>query len=298
MNYYILHHNRVQALMLTIISSLVITQIASADGPQKTYNLGSWHVCETTNFRVFANGNCGRAKAIANTCERARTTIVTCWTDGASSKTWQPKCDVYVHTSLSCYSRTLGPSVGRSVGCATTRVDSGRVVQRRIDLRQDAGGWERDALPHELTHIVLADLFTEVELPRWMDEGMGILLESPRKRAKRLLALTGTSPQLHFTAEQFFVRRDYPCSSRIHAFYAQSASLVNFLVSLRGGANFVKFAKLSIQSGYDTALRKIYGIDKVADLEKEWSRHSKNHPTAWVADVRLQIQPLELESNS
>ncbi len=32
-------------------------------------------------------------------------------------------------------------------------------------------------LPHEVTHVVLADLFTTQQIPRWADEGIAVLAE-------------------------------------------------------------------------------------------------------------------------
>ena len=41
-------------------------------------------------------------------------------------------------------------------------------------------------LPHEVTHVILADLFPQQQIPRWADEGMAVLTE-PREKIDGLL---------------------------------------------------------------------------------------------------------------
>ena len=56
----------------------------------------------------------------------------------------------------------------------------------RTNLRADHPQVLTAILPHEVTHVVLADLFTTQQIPRWADEGMAVLAE-PRRSSKSVL---------------------------------------------------------------------------------------------------------------
>jgi hypothetical protein len=49
--------------------------------------------------------------------------------------------------------------------------------------------WMTSALPHELTHVVLAEKFTRKQIPRWANEGMAILSEPAARQATRRAAM-------------------------------------------------------------------------------------------------------------
>ena len=42
------------------------------------------------------------------------------------------------------------------------------------------------ALPHELTHLILADRFSPRQVPRWSDEGMAVLADPAEKQRLHL----------------------------------------------------------------------------------------------------------------
>ena len=64
------------------------------------------------------------------------------------------------------------------------------------------------------------------------------------------------------------------------AFYGQSASLTTFLIERDSPERFVEFIEKATMLGYDAALQKCYGIDGVAELDRQWQRHLKLVPTA------------------
>ena len=66
-----------------------------------------------------------------------------------------------------------------------------------------------------------------------------------------------------------FELTDLP-AERITGFYCESASLVEFLVKLRGERNFTLFLRDLERYGTASALAKTYGIDGPAALEQRW----------------------------
>jgi hypothetical protein len=139
--------------------------------------------------------------ALATRCEELRESLADLWLDPEDVAGWTPKCVVVLHANLTEYSRVFGSGTASSVGCTTVTADGGRVVFRRIDLRSDAADWRSNALPHELTHVVLADRFPGRQLPHWLNEGLAMTSETTELQQRRLGVLdaartTGSLPTL------------------------------------------------------------------------------------------------------
>jgi hypothetical protein len=73
-----------------------------------------------------------------------------------------------------------------------------------------------------------------------------------------------------FHVGELFVTAEYPSADGRTIFYAESASLVSFLVVQRAPTDFVQFMHIANKRGYDFALSEVYGIDSVARLERLW----------------------------
>lgn len=228
------------------------------------------YVAETPNFRVHCCTSPERLRELAEACERLKARCQTTWL-GETSTSWQPRCEVVVHATVGTYCRTLGPGSERTSGCSTVRLDKGRVAERRIDLRSDAEDWLSETLPHELTHVVLADRFTERRIPAWADEGIAMLAESPDKLQRRLNELRGV-----IAAGQSLKLRDLvslengPTPAARAAFYGQSVTLTGLLLEHGTPEQFVRFVESGQRDGYDKALREIYGRDSWSALDSEW----------------------------
>ena len=141
---------------------------------------------------------------------------------------------------------------------------------RRVDVRATRAGWRTEALPHELAHVVLADRFESAALPRWLDEGMAILADPAEKRVRhtrgvRRALVAGSQ----FRLPELLTLSDYPPAHRWGTFYDQSAALVEYLVARKGQEPFVEFVELSLEHGYEHALREVYDVD-MGQLERQW----------------------------
>ena len=122
-----------------------------------------------------------------------------------------------------------------------------------------------------MTHVVLADWLDGRQPPRWADEGMAILADSHEKQMLHERDLShGFAQGTAFRVTELLTIDGYPTAQRIPAFYGQSASLTACLALRDDPARFVEFLRRSLDSGYDQALRDIYHIDNVAELERHW----------------------------
>jgi hypothetical protein len=228
-----------------------------------------WRCQKSDNFEVWTPVSV-EAKELAATLEANIERQRRAW-QKEGTHPWQPKCVVVVHGTLAGYQRAIGNMRDASVGMSTFAVEKGKIMSRRIDLRCDADGWMNDALPHELTHLVLADVFDARPPARWIDEGLAVLAESGRKQDRRAAVLQraiagrATIP----TTELLSLER-IPAAAQRDLFYSQSASLAAYLVKREGAAEFCEFVRQSREKGADMALREVYGLEGTRHLERLW----------------------------
>lgn len=242
-----------------------------ADRPAvKLSRSGRWLVQETANFHIYCLPSLPEAQRLPVTCESLRRQLQETWF-GMASGDWSPKCDIVVFPTVSEYSRTLGPGSEQSSGCTSLSIEHERVVMRRIDLRGDADDWERAALPHELTHVIVADRFTKRQIPRWADEGMAILAEPVAKQTRRSAEMQrALAGKRLLTAKELLAISQYPPGNRRDSFLGQSASLVAFLLEQGSPETFLEFVERSATHDFDRALADVYGIASCNRFEVAW----------------------------
>jgi hypothetical protein len=271
-----------QLLSFSLILIVTGSGFVRADGPPslpsnvssrvvlKSYETKGWLVQETASFRVFCRHNFADKRRLPEACEALRRQLQETWL-GEVAEDWSPRCEIVLHPSVAEYVRELGQGSQNSSGCATVDVEKGRVVKRRVDLRADADDWLNSALPHELTHVVLAEKFTTKQVPRWADEGMAILSEPVSKQASRRAAMQRALARApRYAAGELFALADYPTAERRDAFYGESASLVAFLIERDSPAKFLEFLQTGQKQGFEQALAEYYEIRSLAELDAHW----------------------------
>lgn len=231
---------------------------------------GSIARAESANFVVRSLARGHDARATAAWCEQWRSKLQSFWC-GEDREAWSPKCEIVVHAHRSGYLAVVGSGGGATYGSSLIEFDREKnVARRRIDFRGDSP-LGRETLPHELTHVIVADLLDGRQPPRWADEGMAMLADSAAKRAlhERDLA-AGLANRTAFRLPELFALESYPHPSRVPAFYGQSVSIAALLANRDDPVRFVEFLKLGEHVGYDRALAQVYGIADVAALEQRW----------------------------
>lgn len=263
---------RLAKSLLIVFVALGLTADSRAESTkQRTYSSGGWNVLETANFRFCSRGRLALSESVLEATERMRGTLTERWLGEESPEhSWNPKCDIVLHSTSAAYLRAV-PGGEQTVGCSLINTAEGRVVGRRIDIRADRPGWLKAALAHELTHIVLADRFPDGRLPAWADEGMAVLADPNAKQDAHDHDLhVARSQHTTFRLVELFALSGYPSANRQAAFYGQSASLVSFLVRRGTSAQFVRFIRTAADDGYEAAVRDVYGLQGVRDLEHRW----------------------------
>jgi hypothetical protein len=242
---------------------------------------GTWFVAETANFSVWTTASFDSAIELGGRCEGLRRHLITEWIADADDD-WGARCFVVVHPDIEAYRRQSGNAVDVSVGWTTITTDRGEVIYRRIDLRCDAADWRTNALPHELTHVVLAEEFADQKLPAWLNEGIAMTSETDALQRQRLAVLhaahgSGRAPPL----------ADVVRHNRLHhpedrdTLYAASYSLVRHLLAEGDSRQILEFARHARRDGYDAALHRTYAIaGGLPELQRRWLGSLRNASSA------------------
>lgn len=259
------------ALLITVCPNPAWAQCACS-GTCRTYSSGGWLVHQSENFQICSSsGHAALPKAAAE-AEALRRDLSKRWLGSSEKTTWSPRCQIVLHRTAAGYLRAV-PGGSQSIGSSLVEMDGPRIVARRIDIRADRADWLDGALPHELTHVILADLFVDQPIARWADEGMAVLADIPAKQDQHLAAFHDAFARHNsLRLVQLVGLQEYPAVGQ-GVFYGQSVSLVRFLVEQGTPQQFTGFLRQAADSGYDAALRDSYRIDGIADLEDRWKKH-------------------------
>jgi hypothetical protein len=247
---------------------------------------------ETANFQVIhVEKDRALAQSVAQAAESARDVQVRRWGATVVSGTWTPKCEVVLFPTARDFSReTLQPA--DSPGFSTMGMNGGRIVLRRVHLRADHPNLVKAILPHEVTHVVLADLFPHQQIPRWADEGMAVLAEPHSEQAVRAADLEEPLKTGRVFRVGDLMAMDYPDPKYWSLYYAQSVSLTRFLVESGSPSQFVRFVQESQRlGGFDPALRQVYSISGFDDLHSRWLAYAREKTSTITASTDSEKGP-------
>ena len=241
-------------------------------------SVGRWQILDSTNFRIY-HADPALAAKVAKAAESARLEQGKRWGSVATRGTWSPLCEIYLYPSASQYAQMTGQPED-SPGYSTMGMNAGKIISRRVNLRADHPTLVEAVLPHEITHVILADHFTEQQIPRWADEGLAVLAEPADEQERRAADLIEPLAANRLFPLDALMSMDYPDNQYWSLYYAQSVSVTRFLVEQGTPAQMIQFLQGSQRNGYEAELRKIYQIDGFRDLQRRWLVYARAHAQA------------------
>ena len=176
------------------------------------------------------------------------------------------RCLIYLYPSKEVYMAKTGApewSAGLAHGDIT-----------KISLYEGVKELERSILPHELTHLILYELWGKKPIPLWLNEGMAQFEEEVeneifhRKKIMKNMVRSGA----YFKLNKLFAMRHVP-SNNVSLFYAQSASVIDYLIKDNLRANFGRFLIMVKDGKVDSALKEAFQWkykNGISDLEERW----------------------------
>jgi hypothetical protein len=208
----------------------------------------------TTNFVVEA-ANADLARQFGEAAERFRVEKAKQWL-GREMPNWQRRCPIRVEIAMD------GP-----MG-ATTFDFNQKPISQFMKIHGPKERLLNSVLPHEITHTVFAYYFQQ-PVPRWADEGGAVLSEDDLERSRhdqmcRQLLNAGHA----FRLGHLLNLKDYP--QDVMVLYAESFSVVQYLVDAKDRPTFLKFVAQGMQHGWDNSVQANYGFHSVNELEGAW----------------------------
>jgi hypothetical protein len=219
-------------------------------------------VYRSDNFQVEAPSS-EIARQLGEAAEKCRKQQALAWLE-KELPPWSQPCPIKVKIALD----------GRGGRSAFT-FERGRVTSRSIVMEGSLETVRTSVLPHEIAHTILADYFGR-PLPRWADEGAAIVSGCPADRRwyTKLCHEVADTPGRCMLLRRLLSCRDYP--DDVTALYAQSYSLVKFLVDSKGRQAYLAFVAQGMQDDdWDEAVRAHYDFHSVEQLELAWLRKQK-----------------------
>ena len=140
-----------------------------------------------------------------------------------------------------------------------------------LGIAKDELDWGKDAIVHELTHVLVGHLTFSClgDMPQWLSEGLAVYSEGP------------LDPQFQIPLDEAIQNDKLPSvrsisggfselSDRANLSYGQSYSLVKFLIETHGQGKMTALL-IALRDGatVDDALTQTYGFN-IEGLETEW----------------------------
>ena len=230
---------------------------------------------ESNNFLVRSYLAQPQADEDARHCESLCCELHKTLLGEEESRVWEPKCEVVLHPSRASYLKSVGSGGAQTVGSSAIRIQSGKVLHRRIDLLAEDRSRALSALRHELIHVLFAELYPNTMPPRWAEEGLALLNDSEDKQARHLNDLRqAVEANTTIPLNRLLATADYPTGWQRAVFYGQSMSVVEYLTQLNTPDQFLRFVQLNLEAGHGHALRTVYKVDSLDDLERGWREYA------------------------
>jgi hypothetical protein len=234
---------------------------------------------ESQHFRVVYDRESKLMERVAERAEAIRLKVHRGWFDDSPYE-WDGRCSIYLYAS---YREYLRRTKQNGMAAHFSASMEGEFVSRRsVHVPCDLPGLFEDLLPHEITHSVMANRFNG-RAPRWANEGMASLSESPASLEKYWKRLAQAQKQDDLFAVEVLMQTKDKRHLQCEEYYAQSVSLVEFFVAEKGRKAFTRFLWDAVRTNYEAALKKHYDIQGFADLSRRWLAYAlrprgKIHP--------------------
>ena len=192
--------------------------------------------------------------------------------------TWDNRVKIIVYSDKDTFIKETGQppwSLGGAV--VDHRLQSGMIITYK---QQD--GFLESVLPHELGHLILRDFIgKDIQIPLWFDEGVAQLQESEKgdeaEHAMRSLVRNRRYIPLRDLLNLDIRSELDPL--KVAIFYAESVSILNFLITKYGSSQFGELCKF-LREGrtFEEALKGAYSssVDSIEGLQEKWLDYMQN----------------------
>lgn len=192
---------------------------------------------------------------------------------------WDNRAKIIIYASKERFHQVTGQPEWAKAGAVR---DQYLFRQRIIVSYKQQEDFLRNALPHEISHLMLQDFLGAGEsVPVWFDEGMAELQEESRRDLSYPAMRSFLKNGRHIAFNDLFDMdvRMVTDPTLVQLFYIQSVVVLDFLIKHFGNANFQEFCyQMKNGLSFAAAFKKVYGssFDSPEDFEKKWLRYMQN----------------------
>ncbi|MBP9854032.1 MAG: hypothetical protein KBD53_04095 [Candidatus Omnitrophica bacterium] len=154
-------------------------------------------------------------------------------------------------------------------------------TEKKIRTFPTAHGFFDSTLPHELGHIVFRDFVGyRSSIPLWFEEGVAMYVEKAKRFGAHDVVRQAQKSGAFMSLEELTLAgyAGITDADAVNLFYAESASIVKYLIDEHSKPKFVRFCrKLEEGKPFDWALDEVYVRFKNTNkLNEAWERYLKN----------------------
>lgn len=233
-----------------------------------------WDTFKSTHFIVFyKNATENSVKQISDRAEEYYDLIA----DNLGFKRfdfwlWDDRAKIYIHDDIKAYQSATGqPSW--SVGVAYPSL-------KTIQTFPHAGNFLDTVLLHEMGHIIFREFvgFNNPGVTLWLDEGVASYQEKTKYSSVNILIRKAIDENNFMDLNKLFgLHSLFGLDSKlVYLFYAESFSLVDFLIKEFGRDRFVLFCQeLRDKKNFERALTSAYPYANVNEFGQAWQGYLK-----------------------
>lgn len=183
---------------------------------------------------------------------------------------WEDRAKIYIYEDAEDYYESSGQP-NWSSGMAACR-------EKIINTYPLASGFFDTLLPHELGHIIFREFVGfNADVPIWLDEGVACFQEKARRWGSSRIVKNAIKEDIFIPLDELSKvdLRSIQDKDLIDLIYAESASIVYFLIIRQGKHNFVKFCR-ALRDGkrLEEAIRSAYiKYNNLKELNDAWVRY-------------------------
>ncbi|MBF0571327.1 MAG: hypothetical protein HQL12_05590 [Candidatus Omnitrophica bacterium] len=183
---------------------------------------------------------------------------------------WNKQAKIYIYSDGNDYVKNSGQ--------ATWSHGAAFAAARTIKTYPEANGFFDTVLPHELGHIIFRDYigFTAI-VPLWFEEGVAVYQEKAKRLGSNKIVKEAIENGQFIPLSQLSSVRLYKDSKSemVGLFYAESASVVYYLITELGDREFYMLCdELKYNTPFQEALHKVYlKFKTIEDLGQAWGQY-------------------------
>lgn len=193
--------------------------------------------------------------------------------------TWDERAKITVYPDQETFMQDTGQPLWSKGGAIARDLDFKR-TRTILTYRQEEGFLD-GVLPHEISHLILKDFFgIDRGIPLWLEEGIAQLKEAGKKEGAAVIMrkLIATHQHIPLNVLLNLDVRFVPDPQLVKTFYAESVSIVHFLLTEHGQQKFTALCS-NLRDGHiwEEAVKNAYpnSMETTADLEQKWIEYLK-----------------------